>query len=239
MYTSEALGIAVRLLPFSAMICVGAFFCGMIVRHLKKLRWPLVAALCTLTLFSGLMALCGPENQSTFLGLLAVVGFSSAFGTIIPVSGTSLSVPSALIGTALQVQQSARALGGTIGITIFSAIFSAKIATYLPLYVAPAAVKAGLPASSLPAVFKALSSGSPQLLTAVPGMAPQILSAVNAAFAEAGSKSFEFVWLAIMAFAASCTLASLLVEEVPDNWTNFVESALENNEVRKDQQHVA
>ena len=238
-YTSDALGIALRVLAFNGSICVGGIICGIFINRIRAMRWPLVACLGALTLFCGLTAMSTPLNQAMFLGFIAMVGFFSAFNSIIPSSGTALSVPPALIGTSLMVLQSCRALGGTIGITIFTAVYSEKIATYLPAYVSPVAIEAGLSPSSLPAVFAALKSGNSALLTAVPGMTGQILGAVGAAFSEASSKSCEFVWLAIMAFSAFSAVAAFLVQDVPEKYNNFVESALEHNEVREEQQRVA
>lgn len=50
-----------------------------------------------------------------------------------------LSVPSYLIGTAATISISCRALGGNIGITIFTAIYSNKYASYVGAKAASAA----------------------------------------------------------------------------------------------------
>ena len=131
--------------------------------------------------------------------------------------------------------QAGRAFGGMIGLAIFTVMYSWKLAGNVPDTVAPVALQDGVPAYSLPALFSAISPGNPQLLAAVSGMTGRAAQLIGAAYQEASSMSFRYVWFALMSFAAAVMIAALFVQEIPDKMTNFVECDLEDNEVRKNQ----
>lgn len=51
-----------------------------------------------------------------------LAGAGLAFTTVLPPAGVTLSVPGYLLGTASTLTQATRALGGIVGITVFTAI---------------------------------------------------------------------------------------------------------------------
>jgi hypothetical protein len=71
----------------------------------------------------------------------------------------------------------------------------------MPKYVTPATLHAGLPASSLPALYKGITAGN---FTAVPGISPAIEAAVGAQVTHAYISSFKIVFYATIPF--SCLL---------------------------------
>src|ERR1700733_7326895 len=78
------------------------------------------------------MALINPSRLSWAYAFSALFGIGTAVTTVIPVVALVLSVPSFLLGTAGTLSISCRALGGIVGITIFTTIFNNKIASSLP-----------------------------------------------------------------------------------------------------------
>src|ERR1700744_3902606 len=77
------------------------------------------------------MALINPNRLSWAYAFSAMFGIGTAVTTVIPVVALVLSVPSFLLGTAGTLSVAGRALGGIIGITIFTAIYNNKISSAL------------------------------------------------------------------------------------------------------------
>jgi hypothetical protein len=75
------------------------------------------------------MGLVTPERLNWAYAFSTLFGIGTAVTTTIPVTALALSIPSFLIGTAATVSISCHALGGIIGITIFTAIYNNKYAS--------------------------------------------------------------------------------------------------------------
>jgi hypothetical protein len=88
---------------------------------------------------------------------------------------------------------------GTIFTAVFVAILTNKVPTELAAYIPPAALKAGLPASSIADLFAALTAGTADALAAVPGMTPEIEAAIAAALSNAFAAAYAFVYYAAVA----------------------------------------
>lgn len=111
------------------------------------------------------------------------------------------------IGLATGVLGSIRAIGGAVAQTVYVSILTNKVATYLPQYVAPAATGAGLPASSLPALFAGITAGN---FSAVPGITPDVIAATGAATQHAYIDSFKIVFYATIPFGVLLIVFSCL-----------------------------
>jgi hypothetical protein len=77
------------------------------------------------------MGLVTSERLSWAYAFSTLFGIGTAVTTTIPIVALALSVPSYLIGTAATISVSCRALGGIIGITVFTAIYNNKYASYV------------------------------------------------------------------------------------------------------------
>lgn len=71
--------------------------------------------------------------------------------------------------------------------------------TELASHVPPAVLQAGLPASSITDLFAAIKVGTPDALTAVPGMTPQILAVVGSSLADGYAAAYAYVYYAAIA----------------------------------------
>lgn len=160
-----------------------------------------------------------------------------------------LALPSEDIGAALGALGSIRSAGASVATAIYvsaprreaaefnvqtlmpgsqTTILNNKLADYLPKYVTPAATNAGLPQSSLPALFAAITAGD---LTTVPGITPRITAAVGVASAQAAAISFRYVWYAVCAFAACAVIASCLTINYGEYLNDTVERKLHGKTV--------
>lgn len=71
-----------------------------------------------------------------------------------------------------------------------------------------AAIEAGLPQTSLPALFQAIASQSPAAFAAVPGFTDEIQVAVSRSLIEAYSWAFKFVYYAALAIGGVSIIAA-------------------------------
>jgi N-acetylmuramic acid 6-phosphate (MurNAc-6-P) etherase len=106
--------------------------------------------------------------------------------------------------------------------SIYVSILTNRLATTLPANVAPAASKAGLPTTALPALFAALAAGTPTALEAVPGINPTIIAAVGDAVKTAYTQAFKTVYLTSIAFGGLAIIAALFVTPIDGLLTDFV-----------------
>jgi hypothetical protein len=89
-----------------------------------------------------------PQSPPSFPVCTSRTPSHSTLTNILSVVALGLSIPSFLIGTAATISISCRALGGIIGITIFTAIYNNKYASYVgPVLAANTHAPAIVPAS--------------------------------------------------------------------------------------------
>lgn len=180
------------------------------------------------------MALINANRLSWAYAFSALFGIGTAVTTVIPVVALVLSVPSFLLGTAGTLSVSCRALGGIVGITIFTTIHNNKIGSSLPQHIAAVLEPAGK-SELIPAVVGALMSQNPAALAMVQGLSPQLIGPIRGAQLEAETYSWKFVWIAISALVAANAIVSCFLQPVDARMNSHIESALEESEVREKQ----
>ncbi|KAF4424476.1 drug facilitator PEP5 [Fusarium acutatum] len=218
MFTTDAVKIATILTPYLATSAFGCLPAGILMARTKSYRTILVASLIWCSLFVGLMALLNPSRLSWAYVFSALFGCGTAVTTVIP--GT-LSV-------------SGRALGGAIGITIFTSIYHNKMGTALPKAVGSVLAAAGH-SRLLPDVLSAINSGNPTALSHVSGLPASLIPELLVANDHANTYSWRFVWIAISVVVAANAVAACFLKSVASQMNSHVESALEDSDVRRKQ----
>ncbi|KAE9379771.1 MFS general substrate transporter [Stipitochalara longipes BDJ] len=131
LFSQNAVRIAVILSPYLITSTFGCIPAGWIMASTRSYRVMLVVALFWCSLFTGLMGLVNSQRLPWAYAFSTLFGIGTAVTTVIPVVALGLSIPSFLIGTAATISISCRALGGIIGITIFTAIYNNKYASFV------------------------------------------------------------------------------------------------------------
>ncbi|KEF54080.1 uncharacterized protein A1O9_09875 [Exophiala aquamarina CBS 119918] len=249
-FTNNLLLAGVYLLPMNIAVLVGCFFSARFLHKTRRYRSVLVIALIIIALFLGLLALVTPSRLAMACAFTGLVGLGVNVATVLPPTILSYSVPSHLFGTGGTLLASTRALGGTVGITIFSTIYgnkmkgkpkhvrlftdSARSIADLPPSVAEAAIAAGLPPTSA-AHFLAAYLGPVGSVVDVSGVTPKIIEAATSAVADTSARSFRYVWFANMAIAVATAAVCVFLRPIADEMTEHVESALEVSDLRTEQ----
>lgn len=164
---------------------------------------------------------CEPDDIGLASGLLA---------SIRQVTGTVAGKlnPSTLLATVPNI------LKTHLTATIYVVILQNRVPVEMKADVVPAAVANGLPQSSIPLLFEAISSGTAATLDAVPGMTSKIEAAVAAATTQAYTSSFKTVYLASISFGVLSVVAALCTQNVEKFMTGQVARQLQGKAQKTD-----
>lgn len=194
---------------------VGAVLC----QYIPKSRYILIASCLSLLAFSAAMVTIKPNQEAKGIGLMFMACFSVGIIETCSLALAPLACKTEDLGAALGALGSIRSAGASVATAIYSTILSNKLGKFVPELVAPAAVAAGLPSSSLTDLFTNLSAGT---LAKTPGITSEITLAVANANANAGAEAFKYVWYAVIAFAVLALVAACLTIDYGEYLTDEV-----------------
>lgn len=117
--------------------------------------------------------------------------------------------------------------------SIFLAVYSKKLSSSLPREITLAVEAAGLPSSSLPDLFTAITNGTQAALEAVPGVDSGVLDAVETGTKQAYTLAFRLVFLTTLSFTGIGVIAAFFVKSVDDYLTNYVNKTLHKPTLRR------
>lgn len=189
---------------------VATVLTGMYVAGTKTLRVPLVFATTCVTIFFASMTsldLSTPWSGIGFAPFLGI-GLGSALNSVIVAA--QLSTPPDLIALASGLMIGMRSTGGTVGLSIFQALFSGTLGKKLPEDVLVKVVPLGFDPQHIVELLDSLSTGNSTLIETIPSVTPQIIAAAHIGMKKAYAASFRNVWIAAAAFAAAATARKLI-----------------------------
>lgn len=111
---------------------------------------------------------------------------------------------------------------GSIFTAVFVAILTNKVPEKLATIVPPAVINAGLPASSIPDLFAAITVGTPAALAAVPGINPQIEAVLGAALSNAYAAAYKYVYYAAVAVGLVGLIACFCIRDYDQYFNSHV-----------------
>ena len=138
------------------------------------------------------------------------------------------------IGTAGGLAGSIRSFGSTIATTILSTVLRTRLETTIPQFVVPAAIGAGLPAASIPALINGLSGVVPLDDCTIPGLTTGTIALATRAYQEANASAFRTVFLANLAFGGIGMILCWFVMNKDPNTENLVAAHLHQVKDTKD-----
>ncbi|KIX09305.1 uncharacterized protein Z518_00384 [Rhinocladiella mackenziei CBS 650.93] len=197
-------------LAYNCAATTGAMVSGILVARIKHTRWQffVVAILMAIVLVS--------------IGAF-FVGASQVLATLIIQFGAE----DHYIGVATGLSGSFRTVGGCIAIAIYSSIFRQHTNTNLASDVSVAALEAGLPASSVPALLQAILSGNQQAIEKVRGITPNIPKTTEDAVQSLYAGRYSTVFLVSTSFGVVSVVSAFFVKSVDDCLTRHVVRELE------------
>lgn len=165
-------------------------------------------------------------NQIIFT---ALTGIGCAGPLTLLVACIQFTAPHAFLSTATGLAFSARAIGGAFGTAVIYAIVNSRIASHLSRDVSSAALAAGLPASSIPALLAAMKGKSESSFKygSVPGANQEIAAAAWDASHWSYARAYRLAYWSVVPFVALATIAVLSMKGVKHLMTERVEATVE------------
>lgn len=177
-----------------------------------------VAAVFT-TAFVAAIAASTPNTRNQTTALLLIGTIAAGYIENLTLSSTAYLWDPADIGLVTGVMGAIRTGLSAIATSMYSSILTTEAAKYIPQKVSPAALSAGLPASSLPALFSGITVGN---FTSVPGISPEIIAATGEALKDAYAMTFRTVYLCTLPFGVLLIIAALFSPNVEQYLTDEV-----------------
>lgn len=225
-FQTNAWKISLRQLAYNVTTLVASIPLTLYATKYKDLKWPLIG---TFTLFAVVTICYGvitPGWSKAQIGLNVISGIGQSGPLTLLVALVQFTAPHAYLSTATGLAFSARAIGGAFGSAVLDAIINSKVAANLAPKVTAAATGAGLPASSVPALLLAMSTG--EGLTAVPGINADILAAAGNASHWVYAKAYNLAWWSVFPFVILALICVFFLRGVKELMTERVEATVEH-----------
>jgi uncharacterized membrane protein len=121
---------------------------------------------------------------------------------------------------------------------VYVSIFSARLTKSLPAHVTSAVGTAGLPATSLPALFAAITNGTTAALNSVPGINTTILAALSTATQDANASSYKIVYLSSLGFGGVSIIAAFFATGIDEYLTGFLNKTITSTKNNADVEKI-
>ncbi|KAF2440088.1 fungal trichothecene efflux pump [Karstenula rhodostoma CBS 690.94] len=208
-------------------LLLGQILGGAGVRYVPRMKIQMTVASVVTVAFVAAVASSNASTESRTTALLLVGTIGAGYVENLTLSSTAYLWDPADIGLVTGVMGAIRTAVSAIATSMYSSILTTESSKYIPQYVAPAALEAGLPESSLAALFAAISAGD---YSTVPGITPEIISVTSAAVKHAYSLAFRTVYLCTLPFGVLLLIAAVLSPNVEKYLTNEVARKLHDGE---------
>lgn len=169
-----------------------------------------------------------PNNSINAIIFAGLAGLGMGGPLVLVVAGVQLSTPHHLIATATAVTTSSRAVSATVFTAIYGAALTTRLNNYIPSYIAGAALKVGLPESSLKAFIGALAGNDSAALPSIPGVTPTIIKASIAALKQAYADGIRVVYIIAAPFGAVACLACFFLGDLKSVMNYSVDAPVED-----------
>jgi hypothetical protein len=225
-YTTNVLAIGWQSSVVGGGVLLGQTLGGLAISFVPKVKYQTIIAACLSFAFvTSLSSISqGEAGHTAFIALGVLACVSIGFVDNITFPGVTLVIEPQDIGLATGVLGSIRAAGGAIAQALYVSVLDNKLTTYLPANVAPAAVKAGLPSSSLPDLFAGITAGN---FSAIPGITPNIIAVVGEQVTRSYIDSFKVVFYVTVPFGVILILAACFVPNMESFLGNNVAKRLQ------------
>ena len=211
LYTTDSIQVGWASSVVGGGVLLGQVLGGLALGYVPRVKCQsVVACVLAMALITPLAAITADTHGLCLaLGILGLVAIGYVDNITFP--GVTLVIASQDIGLATGVMGSIRALGGAVAQALYVCVLDNKLAVNIPRYVGAAATEAGLPASSLPSLYAAVSTRD---LSSVPGITAAIEAAVGTSLKTAYAQSFKVVFYCTIPFSVILIAAAFFVPDM-------------------------
>jgi hypothetical protein len=206
-------------------LLLGQISAGLGVRYLPRMKIQMTVAGIVLTTFIGAVASSTPYSRGRTTAFILLGTMGAGYVENLTLSTMALVWEPDDIGLVAGVMGAIRTAAGALATSMYSSILATELTKHLKEYVGPAAVQAGLPNSSLSALYAGVSAGS---FDGVPGVTEGVLAAIAEPIKHAYAASFQTVFLCTIPFGAILIAAAIFYcPNVEDYMTDEVARKLQ------------
>ncbi|OAQ58550.1 siderophore iron transporter [Pochonia chlamydosporia 170] len=194
---------------------------------LRSIKSPLFVGFLLFT--GGIIGLATiePNDSTNSIIFAGLAGLGMGGPLVLIISGVQLSTPHHLIATATAVATSSRAVSATSFTAIYDAALNMRLDEYIPRYVGAAALRAGLPKTSLEAFIGALASNNATALRDVAGITPAVILDGTVALKNAYADGLRVVYMIAAPFGALACIACFFLGDLKPVMNYSVEAPVE------------
>ncbi|KAH6705598.1 trichothecene efflux pump [Verticillium dahliae] len=204
-------------------VLLGQTIAGFCISYVPKVKYQCIIAATISLAFMTSMVVISPDRWAVTIATGTIVCVAIGFIENISFPGVTLVWEAQDIGLATGILGSIRGLGGAIAQALYGSVLNNELGKKLPELVVPAATQAGLPETSLTALFAGIATGD---LSAVPGITNEVIAAVGAATRVAYTESFKMVFYTTIPFSFILLVSSVLVPNMEKYLTSDVAKKL-------------
>ena len=215
-------------MPYWVGFIIGAPIYGYISAKFRVIRLPLFVGYLLFTAGIVGLATIQPGDDLNQLVFAAVAGLGFGAPIVLIVSGVQLTIPHHLIATGTAVTVSARAVAATIFTAIYAATLTDNLTSKIPTYVAQAAIRAGLPASSVPAFVEDLAANNQAKLASIPGVTATVITQGVAALKQAYADSLRTIFIIGAPFGIIACIMCYWLGDLKNAMTYRVDAPVED-----------
>ncbi|KAJ9310837.1 hypothetical protein DTO271D3_8880 [Paecilomyces variotii] len=234
LYTTDPIKAGWLACTTGSSVALGQILAGLLMKPLGHARWQLVLCTVVMTTFLGAMASTNQYRKDYGIAFTIIGGLGVGFQEMISIIMSALICKPEDIGLASSFLAAIKQVVGTIATAIYVSILTNRLDETLAPTVTPAAVKAGLPKSSIPTLLKAIAAGTSDALDSVPGMTSKIAAVVGEATKTAYSLSFKTVYLTSIAFGGLAIIAAFFTRSIDDKMTSEVAQKLRGTDANEE-----
>lgn len=228
LFESDPFKVTARSQPYWVACLVTTVLWGYWSTRRRTIRSPLFTGFFIFTAGIIGLATIQPNDNFSQLAFAALAGIGFGAPLILIISGVQLSTPHHLIATATAVTTSSRAVAATVFTAIYAAAFSSRIGSKLPDYISTAAIRAGLPTTSLKAFVGAFLSKDQSALTQITGITPAVITAAVVASKQAFADSVRVVYIIAVPFGCVACILCLFLGDMRKTMNYHVDAPVEN-----------
>lgn len=218
--------------PFWIACGISTIVWGYLSTRFRTIREPMFAGFLVFTAGVVGMATTQPSHSTNLVIFAALTGIGFGAPLILVVAAVQLSSPHDLIVTATAVMTSARGVGASIFIAIYSAVVTDQLHSKVPKYISKAVLAAGLPPNSIRPFVQELTAGEIDALVQIPGVTSSIISTGALAMKSAYADSLRVVFIIAAPFGALACIASFFIMDVQKTMNYRVDAPLEDLHAR-------
>ena len=237
LFEQDSFKLVLRSLASSVALIISSVIFGYLSTKFRTIREFLFIGFFILTAAVAAIAGLQPSWNVTSVALYGLAGFGLGPPLMLVVAGVQLATPHRLIATATAVITSTRAVGVSIFAAVFTAAYNNRIKVRVPSYVSAAALRAGLPMSSLVAYLSAFLTPDPVALAKVPGVTPAVTLASGTALRQAYADSVRVVFIIGAPFGVVACVACFFIGSLKSTMNYKVDAPLEEVHAAEKNEH--